>query len=260
MKKTSNKKKKNWLSYALYRIIRFFVKLFYPKITVEGYENLGKEAGIIVGNHTKMNGPISTELYFPAEKSIWCAAQMMKLREVPPYAFEDFWSHKPKKVRWFYKLLSYFIAPFSVSVFNNAHTIPVYRDSKFIITFRKTMEAIQGGKNVIIFPECSEPHNNIVNNFQDGFIDIAKTYYKRTGVAIEFTPLYIAPNLKKMCIGKPTRFNPDLPIDEERARICLYLMDEITKMAMALPRHIVVPYDNIPKNEYKYNKNEEGQL
>ncbi len=247
-------KEKKGISYICYRVIRFFVWLFYPKMTVEGQENLPEEACIVAGNHTKMNGPICGELYFPGKRKIWCAHQMMYVKEVPQYAFTDFWSEKPKWCRWFYKLLSYLIAPVSACVFTNANTIPVFRDNRLVTTFKKTVSALEEGESVIIYPECYTPYNHIVYQFQDKFVDVAKLYYKRTGKAVCFVPMYIAPNLKKMYIGVPTRFNPEAPAEEERQRIIHYLMEEITTIATALPRHRVVPYPNMSKKNYPFNK------
>lgn len=248
-----NEKTPNIFSRGCYKVVWFFVKLFYPKIKVVGAENLPKSACIVAGNHTQMNGPICAELYFPGKRTTWCAEQMMFLKEVPAYAYKDFWSNKPKYIRWFFKIVSYIIAPLSVCIFNNAHTIPVFRDTRIISTFRKTVSALSNGENVIIFPECYEPYNNIVNNFQTRFTDVAKLYYKKTKEAVSFVPLYIAPTLKTMYIGKPVEFNPLANMDEERDRICKYLMDEITNIAKSLPKHTVVPYANIPKKEYKTN-------
>ncbi len=245
--------KKNRVSYVCFRIIRWLVWVFYPKITVEGLENLPEESCIVVGNHTQMNGPICGELYFPGKRKTWCAWQMMYLKEVPAYAFQDFWSGKPKWTHWFYRLLSYVIAPISSCVFNNAYTIPVYHDTRLTTTFKKTITALEEDTNVIIFPECYEPYNNIVNQFQNRFIDIAKLYYKRTGKELNFVPVYIAPKLKKMYLGKAIRFRGDVPMDEERGRICGYLMEEITRIAAALPKHVVVPYANISKKKYPVN-------
>ncbi len=250
-------KTKKGFSYVCYRIIRFFVWLFYPKMTVVGIQNLPKEACLVVGNHSQMNGPICGEIHFPGKRKIWCAHQMMYLKEVPGYAYQDFWSGKPKAVRWFYKLLSYIIAPISVCVFTNANTIPVFRDNRLLTTFKQTVSALEAGENVIVFPECYEPYNHIVCNFQDRFIDVAKLYYKRTGHAVSFVPLYIAPALKKMYIGKPIAFNPDAPIAQHRKEIAEYLMNEITDIAVNLPRHRVVPYPNLPKKDYPYNVEKE---
>ena len=171
--------KHNALSLGCFRVIRWLVKVFYPKITVEGTENLPRESAIIVGNHTQMNGPICAELYFPGKRKTWCAYQMMKCKEVPAYAFQDFWSGKPRWTHWFYKALSYIIAPLSACVFTNAHTIPVYHDARLITTFKQTISALQAEENVIIFPECYSPHNHIVYEFQDKFVDVAKLYYKK---------------------------------------------------------------------------------
>lgn len=253
-------KKKNWLSRGIYCFIRRLILIFYPKIQVEGAENLPEDAAIIVGNHTQMNGPICAELFLPCQRVTWCAHQMMELKEVPAYAFQDFWSKKPRWIHPFYKLLSYIIAPISVCVFNEAKTIPVYHDTRLLTTFKQTIKSLDSGTNVVIFPECYEPHNNIVYQFQDKYIDVAKLYYKRTGKCLNFVPLYIAPKLKKMYIGKAVPFCPENDIAQERRRITNYLMDEITAIAQSLPYHTVIPYPNIPKKDYPTNKPKEEHL
>lgn len=237
----------------LYRAIKAAVRAVYPKITVAGAENLPPEPVVYVGNHSQMNGPIACELYTPGVHYTWCAGEMMNRKEVPAYAFQDFWSDKPKAVRWFYKLLSYAIAPLSQLVFTNANTIGVYHDTRIISTFKKTVEVLQEGAGVVIFPEHHVPYNNIICEFQDRFIDVAKLYYKRTGKELAFVPMYLAPKLKTMYLGEPIRFRADAPLEEERKRICGYLMEQITGIARSLPRHIVVPYPNIPKKQYPYN-------
>lgn len=240
----------------LYPPIKALVRLFYPKITVYGQENLPQEPCLVVGNHSQMNGPIACELYFPGNRYTWCAGQMMQKNEVAEYAFQDFWSQKPKWTHPFYKLLSHIIVPFSVCIFNNANTIAVYRDSRIISTFKTTLKRLNEGANVIIFPEHDVPYNAIVSEFETRFVDIAQLYHKRQGKTLPFVPLYIAPNLKSMYIGKPIYFNPNASMEEERQRICRCLMEEITTQAVSLPRHIVVPYRNIPKKQYPWSREE----
>lgn len=238
---------------SIYRGIKWLVRVCYPRMEVVGAENLPEGPAVIVGNHAQMNGPIACELYLPGEHDTWCAGEMMNLKEVPAYAYRDFWSQKPWYSRWFYRLLSYVIAPLSVCVFNNANTIGVYHDSRIISTFKNTVKRLQAGSRVVIFPEHDAPYNQILCEFQDRFIDVAKMYHKRTGRELEFVPLYLAPRRKAMYLGKPVRFRADAPLEEERQRICQYLMEEITAMACALPEHIVVPYRNIPKKQYGTN-------
>ena len=238
----------------LFQIIKSSVRFFYGKMDVVGLENLPENNAILVGNHTQMNGPIAGELFLPDNCYTWCAGQMMHLKEVPEYAFTDFWSQKPKWTHPFYKMLSYFIAPLAVCVFTNARTIGVYRDMRIMSTFKDTIKMLQQDANILIFPEKDEKYNNILYRFQENFIDIAKLYHKKTGVELTFVPVYIAPTLKKMYIGRGIIFHSASSIEEERKRISEYLSEEITDMARSLPLHTVIPYRNIPKKYYLTNK------
>lgn len=241
-----------------YRILKWLIWLFYPKMEVVGTENLPEEPSIVVGNHCQTNGPVFCELYFPSRRYTWCAGQMMHREEVADYAFEDFWSGKPAYSRWFYRILSHLITPFCLCLFNNARTIPVYRDNRMLTTFRETMDRLREGNHVVVFPEHNQPFNNIIYDFQDRFIDTAKLYYRKTGKELSFVPLYVSPRLKKMVLGKPIRFCAANSMEEERRRICRYLMEEITAMACALPRHRVVPYRNMPRRYYPFNTPKEA--
>lgn len=237
----------------LFRIVKGLLKAFYPRISIVGLENLPDEPCVIAANHCQMHGPIACELYFPKKRFTWCAGEMMELKQVPEYAFRDFWSQKPRRSHWFYRILAHLIAPLSVLIFNNASTIGVYRDTRIMTTFRNTISAMCDGANVVIFPEYDQKFNHILYEFQDGFVDVARMYQRKAGKEVCFVPMYIAPKLKKMFIGKPLRFDAKNPINQERERVCAYLKTEITKMACACPPHTVIPYRNIPKKLYPKN-------
>lgn len=238
----------------LFKIIKSIILFVYPKIELVGKEKLLDEPMIIVGNHSQVNGPIACEFYSARHRYTWCAGEMMCLKEVPAYAFKDFWSQKPKYTHPFYKVLSFLIAPLSVVIFGNANTIPVYRDRRILSTFRQTLEHLEDGTDIVIFPEHDVKYNHIIYEFEDKFIDVAKMYYKKTGKELAFIPLYIAPKLKKMYLGEPIRYCAENSIEDERKRICKHLADEITSIACALPEHTVIPYRNIPKKYYPSNK------
>lgn len=243
----------------LYRMIRGTVDLIYPDIEVVGLENLPEEPCILVGNHCQMNGPIISEIRIPGDHYTWCISQMMERKEVAAYAFADFWAQKPKWNRWAYWLFSRCIPALAAFVMSSARTIPVYRDSRCITTFRKTMEKLQEGCSIVIFPEHDVPYNSILCEFESRFIDVARLYYRKTGKALRFVPMYLAPKIRKVIIGMPIVFRPEQPLDEERERIRLSLMQAITELAEALPLHTVVPYLNLPKKEYPRNRLPESE-
>lgn len=231
----------------------FFVRRFTPEYQTFGTENLPEEGALIISNHAQMNGPICVDLFRARPRSCWCASEMLFLREVPDYAYEDFWSGKPWWIRWFFRLASYAIAPFSVIYFGHKDLIPVYRDARITRTFKMTIDFLKRGMDVVIFPEGRQPYNNIVNDFQTGIVFTAQKYFRETKKILSFVPMYIAPELRSIFIGKPIAFNPNEGLKKEQTRICSELMEAITKIAADAPFHTVVPYSNIPKKKYMKN-------
>ena len=252
-KGTEMDEKKRGFIYSLYRIVRWFVWLFSPKYRLCGTEKIPNGECVIVGNHCHMYGPIEGELYTPGLHDVWCAGEMMHRKEVAAYAYRDFWSKKPKGIRWFYRILSHIITPLALLIFNNAHTIAVYHDARLKTTLRETVERLKAGSKIVIFPEHYTRHNNIVYDFQQNFVDIARFYHKNTGTCLKFVPMYLAPALKAVYFGEPVVFDADAPIASERKRICSALMDRITQIAVSLPEHTVIPYPNVSKKYYGKN-------
>lgn len=228
----------------LYKVLKFFVKIFYKKREFIGLENIGAEPAIIVANHAQIHTPIIAEIQLPLERKTWCIGNVMSTKEFIKHAKIDFWINKSKKVRWMYNILAYMIAPFASSIFKSADVIAVYKDSRIVKTFKQTIKELDKGNNIVILPESYEKYNNIINNFQENFIDVARLYYKHTGKCLKFVPMYNAVRLKKVLIGKPIEFDPTLDIEESKKNICNYLKEEITKLALSLPSHEVVQFTN----------------
>lgn len=242
------------VSRAVYRCVLGGVRLFYPRPRVEGLENLPEGPCVIVGNHAQIHGPIVAQLYLPRRHWTWCAAEMMQLKEVPGYAYRDFWSAKPAALRWLYRIASWLIAPLSVCLFNNADCIGVYRDSRSLSTFRESLEKLEDGTSLVVFPEENIPYNGILWRFQSGFAGLGRMYAARTGQPLPFVPMYIAPKLRLAVLGKPVWCDPSLPAAEGRERLCGELQEAVTRLATALPAHTVVPYPNLPKKQYPRSK------
>ena len=241
---------KNFTWYV-YRASCALIRLLFRKPGFSGLENLPQgRPCIVVGNHAHAYGPFYAELYLPFERSTWCIGEMLDLKALPDYAFKDFWSKKPRWCRWFYRLLSYVIAPLCVAVLKNARCIGVYKDYRIMSTMRESLKRMKAGENIVIFPEHEVPHNDIVWEFQKGFVNLASLYARQTGQPIDFVPMYIAPKLRLVCFGKPVAFDPSANPGEEADRVCAALMDAVTALALALPPHLAIPYPNLPKNRY----------
>lgn len=246
-KKNKNKKKKG----LFFRFCVWWVKLFYKKSEYIGLENIPNEPCIITGNHSKAHGPVNAEFYFPTKKLIWCDGPMMYRKEFPEYAYNNFWGGKPN---FFCKIGAHLLAPLITYYFRNADALPVYRDMRIMKTYKASTDALEAGVNIVILPECPEPHNEITNKLNEYFVDVARFYYKRTGKELQFLPMYYAVGIKKVIFGKPIKFDSTAPIEEQRKVICEYLMAETTAIAKSLPVHKVIPFNNVPKKQYKNSK------
>ena len=250
-KKVSCEKNKK---HPLFRFIRFCIDTVMPKFTVVGIEKIPEGAAVIVGNHSQIYGPLTAELHFPGLHYTWCTSEMMERDRVASYAYDDFWSKKPVAVRPFFWIIAHIIPRLAEIIFTNAQTIPVYRDKRVLKTFQISVDKLKEGARVIIFPEDYTEYNNIVHRFQRGFIHVGKYYYRQTGKALAFVPMYVCPARKKLYIGDPVYFDPEAKTDAEAERICTLLQDSISELAYALPRHRVVPYPNVSKKDYPYNE------
>lgn len=234
-----------------YKIVACIVRIFYKKNTYIDLENLPNEPCLIASNHAKLHGPINSELYFPTKKLIWCDGPMMSRKAFPNYAYNNFFGGK---VNIFHRIFANMIAPIVSSIMNDADTLAVYRDMRIVKTYKMTCDALEKGLNVVVLPECPEEYNEITNKFNEYFVDVARFYYKQTKKELKFVPMYYCREQNKMIFGKATKFDSSKSIETERKRICEYLMNEITKLAKTLPVHKVIPFNNVPKKQFKNSK------
>ena len=135
----------------------------------------------------------------------------MEKDRVADYAYKDFWSKKPALLRPFFRLFSYMIPPLAEIIFTSADTLPVYRDKRVMKTFQLSCDRLKENAAIVIFPEDYIDHNNIVHEFQRGFVHVAKYYYRQNKTAIPFVPMYVCPKLRKLVFGKPVIYSPDNP-------------------------------------------------
>lgn len=225
-----------------FKFIRGILTKFYKRSEFVGTENLPNEAFVVVANHSQLYSPLTFELYSPIKKRIWCTSEMMSAREFPGYAKKLFWPNKPKRVAWLYSILGVVVAPLIAYLFKRADAIPVYRDRRIVKTMELSVEGLMQGENAVIFAECDDFKNNVVNKLNRGFVDVARLYYAKTKKSLLFVPTYNAVKLSKVIFGEPIAYDPTARPTEERERITTYIEDEITRLAQELPAHQVVPF------------------
>lgn len=213
------------------RILIFFLRFLMPH-KVLGKEHLqGLEDGtvILVCNHGEVYGPVAATLHVPIPFRPWSIAEMMDRDVIVDYLYRNTsvrqdWCPDVLKMP-----LTKMFARFFLWTFKSLDAIPVYRNDPraLIKTFRMTVDAMQAGDNLLLFPERGdrdEPGERGyaeegIGELYTGFAMIAPALYKKTRKAAVFVPVYASKKLKTLTFGEGIAYNPETPMNEENKRI-----------------------------------------
>ena len=224
----------------LSRFLIFIFKLFYPhKLENEDHIHPRDENPLVfLCNHGEIYGPIVCKLYIPVSVRIWTISMMMyDQKEVTKYVYENTYSRKTFLPVFLRKLLARFIGWLSVNVMNQIESIPVYRESplKLRDTVRKSIEALEAGDNLLIFPESPDEDERYergkIGKMAPGFVMLAEAYWKKTGKKMRFMPMYANKDSRTLTFGNEVIYEPDNGFRNEQARILAEVENQIRSIA-----------------------------
>lgn len=225
------------------RVLMFFVRLFIYN-RVEGRENVpaDKDVSLVfICNHGEIYGPIVANVYIPFPVRPWVMSEMVDASETTDYVYEGTF----KRQKWLPERLRYPAAKIVTPIINwgmeGVGSIPVYRNKprELVRTFRATVNAMEAGDNILIFPENPYDERQFtgsyvregVGEFFTGFTMIAPLYHKRTGKKCVFVPIYADKKRHTLTFGIPTVYDPDNEPNAEKERLCDTLRGEMLRMA-----------------------------
>ena len=109
---------------------------------------------------------------------------------------------------------------------NQLHAVPVYYKSRRIFeTVDQSVQLLEQGKSLLIFPEIAEADPNVLGVFREGFVYVARAYFERSHKAACFYPMGVNKQNNQIVIGSRISFDPSISIWQEKRRI----VDEIKK-------------------------------
>jgi hypothetical protein len=226
------------------KILAFFIKPLWPH-RVTGTQNvrLDAEPVVFVANHREIYGPVITNLYLPFSFRPWIEHNMLQREKIMDYLWDDPFSRiKPV---WLARLALRLAGPLLIWILNSVEPIPVYRGGTWesIRTIKASVAALLEQDNILLFPE-NPAHTGGryatagVSPFYKGFVSIAKMYYKKTGKALTFYPVFADARKRTITIGQGVPYDPDG--DDENERVCAALTAAMICMAG--------PVDRSPRN------------
>ena len=194
---------------------------------------------VFVCNHGELYGPFVTALYMPFHFRPWVTSEMADRRVISDYIYANTFS----KVRWLPNgcariFCSGLAGPVLAWIMRSMDCIPVYHGNtrQLMNTFRSTVEAMEAGDNILVFPENSATNadgrflREGVSEFFSGFAVIGQLYYKRTGKNCRFVPIYADKQRRVISFGHEARYNGEANPAEEKERLSQVLRDEMLRM------------------------------
>ena len=218
--------------------IRAFMAVLRPffRHRLQGVENIVQDENnpiVFLCNHGEIYGPVAAMLFIPVPVRPWVISNMTtSVQEVAEYLYK--YTFGPitwlGSARWWFSRL---LGRLSVWAMRQLEAIPVYRHKprELMTTFRRSVEAMEAGDNLLIFPE--NPDATEIPGYQQGgmgemfrgFPMLAQVYYNRTGKRCRFLPMYAHKGLRTLSFGEFILYDPDADPMTERDRI----VDEATR-------------------------------
>ena len=177
---------------------------------------------VFVCNHNGALGPIGMCACFEkaADTRAWINAQVLSVRETPAYVRQDFWWPQGS---WYTKILDYTV-PYPVAlilplILRGAASIPVYHDTRVMSTLKGSVECLNSGHHIMLFPEHPTGFGQYQEDVVSGFVSLGRLYYRRTGKCIKFYPTYMDWTGKEIRVGQPIAYDPQINYDEQAKAI-----------------------------------------
>ena len=206
----------------LYKFIRGAVRLFSRKWETVWEEPFNGELAVFCPNHAGAMGPIRMCAHFELTDQCysWMNNGMMEAREVPAYVRQDYWWEPGCRLEPLYNAtLPYIAAALIPPILNSAPGVPVYHDARIIKTFRRSIELLKEGKNLIIFTEQPAGYGTSETKLNRGWLPIAVMAWRTMKVALKFYPVHVDLKKRRITVSRPVAFNPEIPLKEQEEEI-----------------------------------------
>ena len=195
-----------------------------------------KNPVVFLGNHAEIYGPIASALCFPVPVRFWVISKMMfKKKEVRAYLYENTFSKKTYLPVFVRKLLAWYLGWLSVNVMNALRAIAVYRDSpmKLRQTLRESVEALEQGENLMIFPEHPEGKyvKGGISELSPGFVMLAEAWWKKSGKKMRMMPVFANREKRTFTFGEEIVYEPENGYAAEQERILEAAYQELTALS-----------------------------
>ena len=176
---------------------------------------------VFVCSHGDMAGPLATQCWLPFPTRPWVLHVFLSReecrRQYRDYTFtQRFGLPRPAAA-----LLAWAVSGYASALVRSVGAIPVYRGSaRLKETFRRTVEALQAGDPVIVFPDVDyNDRSGDMGEIYDGFLLIDRFWQRVSDTPLDFVPLRLDRKVRRIAAGEAVRFDRTAPRQGETVRV-----------------------------------------
>ena len=176
-KKLNNSQNRKWW----FKLIK---KLMLCRYKEPRFVYLGEEidkGSLILSNHEGTDAPMSLEIYLNKPIRMWGAHEMNSgLIKMYKYQSEVYYHEKKHWNIHLARLFCLIASPVTNVFYKGLNLISTYKDARFRRTIKESLEALNNGENIVIFPEDStKGYLEELEGFYGGFVVLAEICKKR---------------------------------------------------------------------------------
>ncbi len=199
-----------------------------PKFVYLGEEiNSGS---IILSNHVGTEAPMSLELYLDAPIRMWGAHEMNSgLIKLYKYQTRVYYHQRKHWNLFLARLFCLIASPLTNLFYSGLDLISTYKDVRIKKTIRESVEAIEQGQNIVIFPEdATKGYLDELEGFYAGFVLLADACLKK-GIDLDIFVTYFRQKDMVYIIDKPIKYS-QIKGDKTRAEIAKMLCERCNEL------------------------------
>ena len=195
-----------------FRVLKCFIKVLgiykKPKYIFLGKKKYFQRSSLIISNHVGSSGPLTLELFMDIPIRFWGTYEMnIGLKSVYGYLTNIYFPQKKGWKVWCAKLFGIIAAPVATLFYKGLNLISTYRDARFVKTIHQSLDALNRGESVVIFPEdSSNGYFEELTSFFAGFAFFAEVCYKR-GIDVPIYVTYFNKNKGNFIIDNPVYYS-----------------------------------------------------
>ena len=225
-KETKIRKRKWW-----FRCLKKIMKIRYKK---PKFVYLGEEitnGAVILSNHEGTDAPMSFEIYSGKPVRFWGTYQMNSgLIKMYKYQSKVYFHEKKHWNLFGARMFCLIASPLTNMFYKGLDLISTYPDGRFKNTIKESLEAINNGENIVIFPEKSDNgYQATLDGFYGGFVFFAEIC-KKHNIDLPIFVSYFNKENKIYLVDKPILYSALTKNGETREEVAKKLCDRCNEL------------------------------